>query len=118
MTKSEEFELKKSIHEADVLRNCLAMLKYQGLYCWRNNTGATQTRTGGFVSFGFKGSSDILGIARDGRLLAIECKRPVGGRLSLDQKNFLEAINCYGGVGIVVTSDVDMVKQLKERGVL
>lgn len=111
-------ELQKSIPESVVLSSCLAMLQYHGIFAWRNNTGAVRTYNGGFISFGYKGSSDIFGISRDGRFLAVECKRPVGGKLSNDQKVFLEKINTFGGVGIVVTSDVDMVNQLKEKGVL
>jgi len=116
MAKSTDY--KKSIPESSVLQSCLVTLKYMGIFAWRNNTGAVRTPKGGFVQFGYKGSSDILGIAHDGRLLAIECKRPVGGVLSDDQKKFIDTVNSFGGVGIVVKSVVEMVEQLKDKGVL
>lgn len=115
---AKSYDFKKSIPESTVLHSCLQTLKYLGIYAWRNNTGAVRTPKGGFVQFGLKGSSDILGITHDGKLLAIECKRPVGGVLSADQKKFIDAVNSYGGVAIVATSEVEMVEKLKERGVL
>jgi hypothetical protein len=69
------------------------------------------------MRFGLVGSSDYLGIARDGRFLAVECKRP-GGALSEKQQAFLDRINNEGGVGIVVTHLESLLKQLKERNVI
>ena len=43
-----------------------------------------------------RGVADILGIL-DGRLLAIEVKKP-GGKLSLFQERFLDSVNGRGGI--------------------
>lgn len=96
--------------EDEVLRQCLTYLEMKGIYCWRNNTGATKIGNR-FIRYGYKGSSDILGILPNGRFLAVECKREKGGILSPAQKIFLENINKNGGLGIVVNS----VEKLKEN---
>lgn len=59
---------------------------------------------------------DIYAI-KDGLTFWIECKRPVGGVLSVDQRNFLDAMNRHGAVGIVVNSIESLELQLKEAGV-
>ena len=60
--------------ESDVLRGCLDYLKMKNIFCYRNNSGATKVGSR-FIRFGYKGSSDIIGILPDGRFLAVECKR-------------------------------------------
>jgi hypothetical protein len=87
------------------------------LFHWRNNTGVTRIGKR-FVRFGYPGSSDWLGICRDGRFLAVECKRPGGGRLTAKQRNFLDCVSRYGGVALVVTGVDDLLKKLKEAGVI
>ena len=103
----------KGMKEDEVLRDCLAYLQLNGIYCWRNNTGATKTKTG-FVRFGKVGSSDILGILPDGRFLAVECKREKGGVISEKQKEFLGMIVKNQGVAIVANSIESLQKKLKE----
>jgi penicillin-binding protein-related factor A (putative recombinase) len=58
-----------------------------------------------------KGISDILGVY-EGRFLAIEVKRP-GGRVSSEQRAFIERVNEEGGVGFVAYSVDDVVKRLE-----
>lgn len=67
-----------------------------------------------FVRFGRVGSSDILGITRDGRFLAVECKREKGGRLSDAQKDFLGRIRADGGIALCVSSPEELKKKLEE----
>ena len=71
---------------------------------WRQNTGrAMLTGRGGEerpVAFGIPGQSDIAGIMRGGRTLAIECKKP-GGKVSPDQAAYLEIVRTLGGVGLL-----------------
>lgn len=102
--------------ESEVQSECLDYLTTMGLYVWRNNTGA-YNRNGRLIRYGKKGSSDILGIAKDGRFLAVEVKREKGGVLSDDQKEFLFNITKNGGVAIVVNSLESLVDQLKENRV-
>lgn len=107
----------KGQDEATVLKECLQYLQSMGLYVWRNNTGACKSGRR-FVRFGYKGSSDILGITKDGRFLAVECKREKGGILSDDQKTFLFNITKNGGVAIVVNSLDCLIEKLKENKVI
>jgi len=91
----------KNAPERDVLNGCLRYLETRGIYHWRNNTGAVQIRPGQFMRFGKKGSSDILGILPGGRLLAVETKAP-NGRLSPEQKEFLDNARELGALALVI----------------
>lgn len=122
----------KAKTEDEVVREIDDLLNLHRVFHWRNNSGgstiaqqvyADKTKTTKVwkhyhVKFGKEGSSDFLGECDDGRFLAIECKRPVGGIVSDLQKKFLDEINRRGGVGIVVTSAADCLAQLKEAGVI
>lgn len=100
------------VQESIVLKSCLEWLQAHNIYCWRNNTGACKAGSR-FIRYGYKGSSDILGILPDGRFLAVECKRGKGGVVSDDQKVFLSKIAVNGGVAIVAHSLEDMTTALK-----
>lgn len=96
----------------------LQYLALRGVYAWRNNSGAhvvdaTATTARKFIRFGFRGSSDILGIDDRGRLWAVEVKN-TGGKLSAYQKAFLEEIQRRGGVGVCVYPD-DFVEVIDQR---
>lgn len=105
------------ITEGDVLRVVDELLTLHRIYHWRNNSGAYKDKAR-FIRYGKTGSSDFLGICPDGRFLAVECKRPVNGVLSASQREFLDAINRNGGVGIIVRSAEELNNQLKEAGVV
>jgi len=93
--------------EKQIQSQILEYLNLSGHYCWRNNTGqmtaidkyGKQRRW----RAGIKGSSDIIGISKDGKFIAIECKRP-GKKVTQDQQWFLDEISKRGGIGIVATS--------------
>lgn len=99
------------LREGSVQAAILAYLALRGdCFFWRANTGAA--RLGGqFVRFGPKGQSDIICCCASlgGRMVAIETKRPDGGRESEDQRIFRESVIAAGGVGIVARS-VDEVE--------
>lgn len=84
------------------------------LRIWRNNTGSIKTPDGRFVTFGLKGSADILGIMRGGRFLAIEVKTATG-RQSEHQKNFQNIIESFGGVYILARSVEDVKRRLESE---
>jgi hypothetical protein len=67
------------------------------------------------MSFGLKGSSDILGVLPGGKILCVECKAP-GGRLSPEQRQFLTDIRSMGGMAIVARSYRDIEAALMEAG--
>jgi hypothetical protein len=112
--------------EADIQAGILEWLKLNRVFCWRNNTGSfareyrtqdgTWKRT--FFRAGFAGSADILGVLPGGRFLAIEVKRPRCGTLSLQQKDFLDAVNERGGLAFVAISLEDVEEQLRQAGYL
>jgi hypothetical protein len=97
--------------KAEVLR----YLKVRRIYCWSNPSGAVRIRPGKFMSFGLKGSSDILGLLPGGRFLAVECKA-AHGRLSPEQRQFLADIKALGGMAIVARSYRDIEAALIEAG--
>lgn len=105
---------KNGMKEAEVLKECLFLLKRKGIFCWRQNTGAFETKNGGFFRSSIAGVSDILGILPDGRFLAVECKRESGGVVSEKQKQFIANIKACGGVAVVVHSGKELREYLEE----
>jgi hypothetical protein len=103
--------------ETDVMKDVDQVLSAYHIFHWRNNTGVTRIGKR-FIRFGYPGSSDWLGICPDGRFLAVECKRPRDGRLTAKQRDFLDCINRYGGVAIVVTGVNSLMTNLKEAEVI
>jgi hypothetical protein len=75
----------------------VAVSALQEACIWRNNTGKLPDRFGRWVSFGLIGSADIIG-AVGGRPVAIETKRPRGGRFSDEQIRFASAWRRAGGL--------------------
>lgn len=92
--------------ESLILNQCLLALSKAGAVAWRNDTGAYRTPDGRLVRYGLcKGSADIIGIAPDGRFLAVECKTSTA-RTTAEQDNFLAAVRAAGGrAGVARSSD-------------
>ncbi len=87
-------------------------LALKGIFAWRNNSGTLRDRRGIPVRFGKVGSSDILGVAPDGKFLAIEVKRPKGTwGLQPAQEEFMTEVLKRGGYAGVATcpEDVDRI---------
>jgi hypothetical protein len=106
---------RKDTPEGIVLDGCLQYLEIRGIYHWRNNTGAVQIAPGRFMRFGKVGSSDILGILPGGRLLCVECKAK-GGRLSPEQKQFLDDVQELGALALVVQGWWELEESLRKEG--
>lgn len=99
--------------EHEIQHTILDYLNKAGHFCWRNNTGAVGSIYKGkqrFFRFGFRGSADILGISKLGRMIAIEVKRK-GGKATDDQINFLENIRTRGGHAFVADCLEDVLLQ-------
>ena len=101
--------------EANVQKAVLGYLAAHPAVAWahRMNTGVavvpeTEKTRRRFIRFAFKGCSDIIGQLRDGRFLAVECKRPVGGTVTDDQMAFIERVRGANGVAGVVRSVEDV----------
>lgn len=103
--------------EAQVLRGVLQVLAMHPRVAWahRMQSGAGKIlRKGGvsqFLRFGFPGCPDVLGQLRDGRCIAIECKRP-SGKMTPEQAAFLDCVRANGGVALVARSVDDVVEAL------
>lgn len=103
------------------IKQALALLERRGRVVWwaRMNTGSGQImrRDGGasqWIEFGFRGCPDILGQLDDGRLLAIEVKRP-SGRLRPEQAAFLSRAGAAGACAFVARSVEDVFARI-QRG--
>jgi len=108
----------RGVKENPVVKAVMDYLSIKQIPHYRINSGALKNERGKLVRFGSKGMSDIYAIGPNGISIWIECKRPVGGRLSEAQKEFLDCINRNGGIGIVVNSLESLERQLKEAEVL
>lgn len=90
--------------ETDIMRACMLALSEAGCLIWRNNVGVLPDRTGVPIRFGLcVGSSDLIGIAPDGRFLAVEVKTKTG-RVRPEQQRFIDAVIAKGGIAGVARS--------------
>lgn len=99
--------------EKDIQKSILEYLEAKRIFCWKEaSTGVMvgDPNNPRFMPIGLKGKSDILGILKGGRFLAIEVKRP-SGRLSEAQVEFLQNVNLNGGLGFVAHSIDDVIAQ-------
>ena len=111
----------KDILESAVIQQVKQVIKVTGLKIQRINTGCFKIGEGAnrrFIKTAEAGTCDFEGYDNKGRFVAIECKRPSGGRLSPAQKERIEDINRKGGVAFVAHSGEEVLKQLQERGCL
>ena len=91
--------------ESNILNDCLIALSESGCTVWRNNTGVLKDANGRPIKFGLcVGSSDIIGMSKDGLFLAVECKT-LTGKASADQERFMSRVRARGGrAGIARTA--------------
>lgn len=99
----------------------LAVLNHRDSPCrlWRNNVGELPDRRGIPIKYGLAvGSADLVGLVKvTGQFFAAEIKTPVG-RLSVEQKAWLQTIRSFGGVAVVLRSVEEaeaLVEQLREQ---
>ena len=109
----------KDIPESAVIAEVKAIIKATGIKLQRINTGCFVIGTGRnrrFIKTADAGTCDFEGYDNHGRFVAIECKRPSGGRLSPAQKERIADINRKGGVAFVAHSGDEAYLQLVARG--
>jgi len=104
--------------EAEILRAIMALLKRHPrvAQAWRQNSGTFQERnrdgTTRYIRANTqRGMSDIMGVLKDGRTLAIEVKSRTGN-MRPGQEEFLQTIRQAGGVAGVCRSVEDAVALL------
>ncbi len=97
----------------EVMPLCMLEASKHGALVWRNNQGAYEDpRTGRWIFYGVgEGGSDLIGITKDGRFLALEVKIPGWKPKSIKEKeryakqlNFIVQVKAKGGVGAIVHS--------------
>jgi hypothetical protein len=95
--------------ERDILGPALQTLNFHPnvAFAWRANSGKFKVDGERWMVVNFKGCSDILGMLKDGRFLAVECKRR-GEQPSPEQQSFLNQVNAAGGLGICVHSIAEL----------
>jgi len=100
--------------EAAALVEVLKALKAHPAVSWceRMTSGAARV-DGRFIRFGFTGCPDVLGMLRDGRLLGVEVKGPLG-KLRPEQAVFLERVRAGGGVAFVARDLRDVHRELNQ----
>lgn len=84
-----------------------------GVMVMRNNVGVNR-RGGRFIRYGLEvGSADLICIvAPYGKILAIETKRPKGGKESAEQTAWLERVRQCGGIAGFVRSPEEALSLL------
>jgi hypothetical protein len=112
-------EEKREPSEAEILRAIIPLLHRHPrvAQAWRQNSGTFQERnrdgsTRYIRANTARGMSDIMGVLRDGRTLAIEVKSRTG-RMRPGQEEFLQTIRQAGGVAGVCRSVDDAVRLLE-----
>lgn len=98
----------KPLNEHKICSAIIEHLNYHGCCVWRVNSGVIKKEYKGksrMIRMARKGTSDILGLTKYGRFIALEVKKPETRRtVTRFQNEFLEKISMYGGIAAVVTS--------------
>ena len=111
--------MKTGINESEVVREVKEVIRITGLKLQRINTGCFtvgEGRAKRFIKTAEAGTLDFEGYDNHGRHVGIECKRPVGGRLSPSQAARIADINRKGGVAFVARSGNEALEKLREAG--
>ena len=94
----------RSLLEQHIQKQILDYLRFRGIFCWKNNTAGIYVKARDtYIPSHAPGVSDILGVLKGGRFLAIEVKAEKG-RVSPHQQMFLDSINEAGGLAFVASS--------------
>ena len=102
------------MNESEIQTRIMIALSEMGCTIWRNNTGAYKDGNR-YIRYGLaKGSSDLIGLTKCGRFLAVEVKRP-GQKPTNDQINFINHVTAKNGVAFVAYSVDDAINKLRER---
>ncbi len=98
--------------EQCIQRQILEWLNWKHIFCWKVTTTGIYVKTRDtWIPNQAPGVSDILGVLKDGRILAIEVKSPKG-KVSPHQQVFLDRINENGGLAFVAHSIEEVEEQL------
>lgn len=103
--------VKGRIKETDIQRAIIQYLRYKGYFVWKQNNVGIKKANGSYIPTTMRGISDILGISKDGKFIAIEVK--MGKNKPTEyQEMFLEEIKSRKGIAIVAYDLLDVQKWL------
>ena len=108
----------RNVSESEVIREVKEVIRITGLKLQRINTGCFaigEGRTKRFIKTAEAGTLDFEGYDNHGRHVGIECKRPVGGRLSDEQAARIDDINRKGGIAFVARSGNEALELLRKN---
>lgn len=103
-------------NEKQVVNSIIHYLNGMGHFVWRNNSGMAKIQTPQGTRIwraSIVGASDIIGVAKDGKFIAVECKFGKN-KASLFQEQFLDDIRKRGGYAVVARDIDDLPKELCE----
>jgi len=95
--------------ESDIKRAIEQYLRARGCLVIPYRTTGIRTANKGWIPARRKGISDLLGLTKEGKFFAIECKIP-GGKVTPEQEQFLESVRSFGCKAFVAT-EIDDVKK-------
>jgi hypothetical protein len=102
------------VTETSIQREIQLFASKLGCRLFRNNVGMARNN-GQVIRYGLcNGSSDLVGLAPDGRFLAVEVKT-AKGRVSKAQQSFIDMVNDMGGIGMVARSVEEFAYGLQNR---
>lgn len=105
--------------EHDLCNGIVEFLNYQGHYVWRQNAGQIPvTSPNGkkrMIKVGKTGISDIIGVSKTGKFIAIEVKLPERRRtVTTYQQMFLADVHKHGGISGVACSAEEALKIIEK----
>ncbi len=86
--------------ENELTKAAIEYLQLCGCYVWRANAGGGyrgKGKTRRYIEGNPKGTPDILGVAPDGRMIAVDAKGPTA-KTSDEQHAIIESIRSRGGI--------------------
>ena len=104
----------KDVSETEVMQEVKDVIKATGIKLQRINVGCFKVGNN-FIRTADNGTLDFEGYDKRGRFCAIECKRPVGGRISPAQAARIADINAAGGVAFIAHSGAEALESLKKN---
>lgn len=112
MNTTREQETSKHIREDAVVLQVKEIIRITGISLQRINTGCFKVGKR-YIRTAAKGTLDFEGYDKHGRFVGLECKRPKGGRISVEQQARIDDINRKGGVAGIVRSGSEALEILK-----
>jgi hypothetical protein len=96
----------------NLIKTTLLYLSKNNCRAWQNDTGCAKSMDGSrTISFGLKGSSDIIGIHHTGKFIACEIK--IGkDKLRPEQEAFKNMILKMNGYYFIIKDEEDVLKMI------